>query len=231
MSLHFHDLCQFLYARSGVMSVVARNEMWLIPPDRAVWIPAGVEHTITMHSEVEMRSIYLRRSLVPTMANGCEVLDVSPLLRELLIRACEHGTLWVRRAREARLLALLVDELQSASRFELGLRFPQDDRAVRFARAYVSAPSARRALPRLIRETGASRRTLERLFQREVGISLGHWIRQASLIRAVRALGQGQKIAAVASECGYNSVSAFGAMFRRQLGVTPARYMFKRRGR
>ncbi len=207
---------------------MANDEVWLIPPDRAIWIPAKVEHAITMHSEVEMRSIYLREALVPQMAKACEVVNVTPLLRELLLRACELKTLSARRTREAHVLALLVDEVQNASRFRLRLRFPKDGRALRFAHACLDDETSRGAVSDLIRNTGASRRTLERLFRLETGISLGHWTRQASLIRAIRALGQGHKVAAVADECGYASVSAFVAMFRRELGVTPARYIIER---
>ena len=210
------------------MSVMADDELWLIPPDRAIWIPAGVEHAITMHSEVEMRSIYLRAALVPQMAKTCEVVNVTPLLRELLLRACDLKTLSVRRSHEANVLTLLVDEIQNASRFRLRLRFPTDERALRFARACLGHKTSRRAVSDLMRDTGASRRTLERIFRLETGISLGHWTRQASLMEAIRRLGQGHKVAAVADECGYASVSAFVAMFRRELGVTPAKYMFER---
>lgn len=226
--VHFHDLSQFLYARTGVMSVMAGDELWLIPPDRAIWIPAGIEHTITMHSEVEMRSIYLRHTLVPRMGKACEVVNVTPLLRELLLRACALNTLSVRRTPEAHVLALLVDEVQNASKFRLSLRFPKDVRALRFAHACLDHNTSRRAVSDLVRNTGASRRTLERIFRSETGISLGHWTRQASLMEAIRALGQGHKVSAVADECGYASVSAFVAMFRRELGVTPAKYMLDR---
>ncbi len=207
------------------MSVTANDELWLIPPDRAIWIPAGVEHAITMHSEVEMRSIYLRHALVPRMGKGCEVVNVTPLLRELLLRACELKTLSVRRQREAHVIALLVDEVQNASQFRLSLRFPKDERALRFAHAYLDHTTPGRAVADLVRNAGASRRTLERIFRLETGISLGHWTRQASLMEAIRVLGQGRKVAAVADECGYASVSAFVAMFRRELGVTPSKYM------
>jgi AraC-like DNA-binding protein len=218
---HFHEFAQVLYAVSGAMTVTTDMGMWVIPPERAVWIPAGVEHSIFMHSMVWMKSVYLRPRLVRSMPHQCTVLNIAPLLRELLIRACEFPVLSLRSRKDASLIAMLLQEVEAATHLPLQLTLPTDTRALRVAQALITDP---RQLQAASDASGASRRTLERIFARETGISFGQWRQQLILVRAVRLLGEGMKVTAVAEECGYASPSAFVAMFRKRLGVTPAQY-------
>jgi AraC-like DNA-binding protein len=190
-----------------------------------VWIPGGTDHSIHMHSAVMMKSIYARRGALPEMPDECLVTNVSPLLKELLIRACESPGLYPRRKRDASFLQVLAAEIQGSSRLPLTLSLPRDSRALSVARQLLDNPRAGDDMPELLRKAGVSRRTLERLYDNETGISFGRWRRQLALVHAVRLLGQGQKVSAVAEECGYNSVSAFVSMFRKRLGATPARYL------
>ena len=219
---HFHEYAQVLYASSGAMTVSAESSIWVIPPERAVWIPPGVQHSIKMHSAVFMKSIYLRSSLSGRMPRTCVVLNVSPLLKELLIRSCASPTLSLRRKREANLIAVVLDELQASTHMPLGLSLPRDERALRVAHQLMDNPAE--DILHALRIAGAARRTLERIFVRETGITFGKWRQQLSLIHAVRLLGEGWKVASVAEACGYESTSAFVAMFKKRLGTTPAKY-------
>jgi AraC-like DNA-binding protein len=220
---HFHEFGQVLYAVSGAMTVTAEGAMWIIPPERAVWVPAGVEHSILMHGFVQMKSVYLRPRLVRSMPGHCSVLNVAPLLRELLVRACESPVLSLRRKKEANLVAMLLQEAEAATHLPLQLMLPTDARALRVAEALIADPRLSVA-----EMSGASRRTLERIFVRETGITFGQWRQQLCVVHAVRLLGEGMKVTAVAEECGYASASAFVAMFRKRLGVTPAQYPKRR---
>jgi transcriptional regulator GlxA family with amidase domain len=166
-----------------------------------------------------MKSVYLHPRLVRSMAEQCSVLNVAPLLRALLIRACEFPVLSLRRKKEANLITMLLQEVESATHLPLQLTLPTDARALRVAEAMIADPRC------VVGEVGgASRRTLERIFARETGISFGQWCQQLRVVHAVRLLGEGMKVTAVAEECGYASVSAFVAMFRKRLGVTPGLY-------
>src|SRR5579872_2816491 len=75
--LHFHDRDQLVYASRGVMTVRTRNGTWVVPPQRAVWIPAEVPHTITMSGWVAMRTLYLKPRLAKRLPRGCCVINVS----------------------------------------------------------------------------------------------------------------------------------------------------------
>src|SRR6266850_8189721 len=74
--LHFHDRDQLVYASRGVMTVRTRDGTWVVPPHRAVWIPAKVSHTITMSGAVAMRTLYLKPLLAKRLARDCFVLNV-----------------------------------------------------------------------------------------------------------------------------------------------------------
>ena len=221
---HFHEFAQVLYASSGAMTVSADGSIWVIPPERAVWIPPRIEHSIRMHNAVLMKSIYIRPGLAARLPRECAVLNVSPLLRQLLIQACMSPILSLRRKREAHFIAVLLDEVEAATHLPLSLLLPRDERALRVAVRLIEDPSAGRKMAEVLHLAGAAKRTIERIFLRETGITLGKWRQQLSLVHAVRLLGEGWKVASVAEECGYESPSAFVAMFRTRLGTTPARY-------
>jgi len=205
------------------MTVTTSAGSWVIPPQRAVWIPRGVVHSILASGAVVMRTLYIRAGLVRSYPE-CVVLGVSPLLRELILHACDLGDLRTRVPAHRRLLGVLLDQLRSLPVMPLRLRFPTDPRACTVARALLESPDDRRPLGVLCAGAGASKRTVERLFRDQTGVSAGRWRQQVRLLAAIREVAAGRKIAAAALRAGYRSPSAFIAMFRRALGVTPTRY-------
>jgi AraC-like DNA-binding protein len=158
----------------------------------------------------------------------CGVLNVPALLRELILHAGARAPLWEDRPADGRLVGVIVDQLAALPAAPLQLPFPRDPRARRAADlllAGVADPADDRTVTDLAREAGASRRTLERLFAAETGLSVGRWRTRARLVEAVRRLADGQAVTAVAAELGYATPSAFGAAFRRELGTSPGRYL------
>src|SRR5262247_1834369 len=85
---HTHAAHQLLFASSGAMTVTGDRTSWMIPPGRAVLIPAGIQHGIRMWGEVAMRSLYFpAQPPMPVFDAGpCRVISVRPLLRELILR-------------------------------------------------------------------------------------------------------------------------------------------------
>src|SRR5437762_11870292 len=168
---HLHPEDQLVYASRGVMTVRTRDGTWIVPPQRAVWIPAKVPHSILMSGAVSMRTLYLRASLVRSLPRSCRVVNVSPLLRELILHACSFPFLNRRRRSHSHLLDLIVDQLETVQAMPLQLPKPTDPRAVRVAEALARDPSEARSLSQLCREAGASKRTIERLFQIETNMT------------------------------------------------------------
>jgi AraC-like DNA-binding protein len=221
--LHFHGRDQLVYASRGVMTVRASDSAWVVPTDRAVWIPASLPHTITMSGLVSMRTLYLKPRLVKPLPRSCCVVNVSPLLRELILRACIVGVLSGKDRRQRHLIDLIVDQLETIQSVSLQLPNPSDSRALRVAGALLSNPGDQRTLAQICKGIGAGKRTIERRFQEETGMTFGKWRQQLRLMQAMRLLAEGAKVTHAAMEAGYSTPSAFISMFRRAWGTTPAR--------
>jgi AraC-like DNA-binding protein len=220
---HVHDDDQLVYAVRGVMSVRAEGSLWVVPTRRAVWIPAGIVHTIAMAGAVEMQTLYLAPGLAD-LARCCAVLHVTPLLEELVRSACRLGRLDDRVPRAAHLAAVIVDEIEGSRTVPLQLPSPRDARAQRVAESLLTDPSDRRTLAELSRRAGASKRTIERLFLDETGLTFGKWRQQLCLIHGTQLIAGGAKVTAAAMQAGYESPSAFIAVFRKAFGTTPSRW-------
>ena len=220
---HTHAAHQLLFASSGAMTVTGDRTSWMIPPGRAVLIPAGIPHSIRMWGEVAMRSLYFPVSAPARVfdANTCRVISVSPLLRELILRVAEMAALDSRVAAEARLMSVLIDELEMAQIEPLLLPLPSDVRALRAADCVLKNPADGATAEALARRCGLSARTLERLFRAETGMRFGLWRQKARLLESVRVLVEGGSVTDAALESGYSSVSAYIAAFKQTFGCTP----------
>jgi AraC-like DNA-binding protein len=224
VALHFHDRDQLVYACGGVMTVRTHEGTWVVPTHRAVWIPATIPHTITMSGTVRMRTLYLRPRLARTLPRCCCVVNVVPLLRELILHACALPALDRRIKRQRYLIDLIVDQLQTIQMVSLQLPNPSDSRAIRVANVLLLEPGDQRTLEQICKNAGAGKRTIERLFQKETGLTFGKWRQQLRLMQAMRLLADGAKVTHAALEAGYSTPSAFISMFRKTLGTTPTLY-------
>jgi len=222
--LHFHDRDQLVYASRGVMTVRTRSGTWVVPTYRAVWIPATIPHTIAMSGTVAMRTLYLRPRLARAMPRDCCVVNVPPLLKELILHACVFAALKKTIPWQRHLIDVIIDQLETIQMVPLQLPNPIDPRALRIAQALLSDPSESRTLRQLCKVAGAGKRTVERLFQDDVGVTFGKWRLQLRLMRAMQLLAEGENVTRSALEAGYSTPSAFISMFRKTLGTTPALY-------
>jgi len=221
---HSHDWAQLVYASEGVMSVHTDEGTWVVPSHRGVWVPEDVRHSIAMSGWVSMRTLYIPHRLARGLPRRCCVLAVPPLLRELILHAVAQGTLRRAVPEHRRLVGFLLDQLRTLPVMPLELPMPRDTRALRVAQRLRDDPAEIAPVDGLARRTGASRRTLERLFHKETGMSLGRWRLQARLLHAMRLLARGESVTSIALEVGYESPSAFIAAFSQALGTTPGRY-------
>jgi AraC-like DNA-binding protein/quercetin dioxygenase-like cupin family protein len=222
---HAHVEDQLLFASEGVMTVETNEGIWVVPPLRAVWIPAETSHGVAMSGGVSMRTLYLLPKLCRSLPRRCLVINVSSLLRELILHACNLSRLQKRVATERRVIEMILDQLRAAESIPVQLPHPRDPRARKLADLLRSNPSLQRPLEVLSAQCGASKRTMQRLFNDESGMSFSRWRQRARLIHAMQTLAAGQSVTNAALEAGYSSTSAFISMFRKQLGTTPMRYL------
>jgi len=221
---HDHPWGQLAFCNSGVMRVVSDTAAWLAPPTRAIWLPAGVAHEIVMRGEVASRFLYIAPELAERLPTEPGVLEVVPLLRELILHILKIRMLDPKTPAHDRLGGLLIDLLVEARPQDLALPLPHDRRALALAERVQGAPADPAPLADLARHAGASLRTLQRLFPVETGLTLEAWRQKARLIAAVASLSAGAPVAVTAADCGYDSPSAFISAFKRQFGVTPGRF-------
>ena len=232
---HSHRRAQLVYASDGVMTVTTADGAFVVPPYRAVWMPAGAEHRIDASGTVCMRTIYIDTDHAGAaggrLPGAMCVLHVTPLLRELILAAVDAPQVFQPDGPEARLMAVILDQIQVLPVAPLSLPTPKDARLRRIADALLADPADERGIDDWARLAGASVRTLARLFQTETGMSFGQWRQQLRLLRALERLAAGESVTGVALDLGYDSPSAFIAMFRRALGTTPRRYFSDRPAR
>ena len=221
---HQHIRSQLLYASSGVMTVETKIGVWVVPPLRAVWIPAYTHHQIHASGQVSMRTLYIEPEISADLPGKCCVVAVTPLLRELILHAITLPLLYDEQGPEGRLMKVLLDQIQTMDIAPLELPIPKDDRLKKIY-AYLSArPEDNRKLEAWGKRVGATGRTLARRFRLETGMTFGQWRQQIRVLEALTRLARGVPVTTVAIGLGYDSPSAFIAMFKKALGKTPGQY-------
>ena len=218
---HQHPEHQLIYASKGLLSVDTGDSRWVVPPLRAVWVPAGTPHAVTAKTDTTMSTLYVNAATPISNLDRLTVVSVSPLLRELILHIIRSSPT---DAEHARLEGVLLDQLAADPARPLELPRLSDERLKAIADVYEHDPTDRRTLSELGAEVGASDRTLQRLFQREAGQSFGRWRTQVRLQRGVVELGKGRNVTQAASLSGYSEPSAFIEAFRVAFGTTPGRY-------
>ena len=221
---HRHERAQLVYASAGVMQVSAEAGTWIVPPERAVWVPAKMTHAVAAHGRLEMRTLYIAAEAAERLMPLCCVVGVPPLLRELILRAVTLPPDYDEAGAEGRIMALILDEIRALPAAPLHLPQARDPRLARVTEALIANPGDARTLAELATQAGASPRTLARLFVKETGLTFGAWRQRARLLQALSRLAEGRAVTTTALDLGYDSPSAFIAAFKRSFGVTPAKY-------
>ncbi len=221
---HSHPRGQLAYASEGVIKVQTDNGNWVIPPSQAVWIPGGIRHSVSPAVTSEIRHLFIDPAYLDRFPDQCSVVEVSPLLRELIQRVADFGNHYTPDSPASRLCTVILDELEALRPSRLYLPLSSDRRLKPVMQALLNEPDAHTDLTFWAAQAGASERTLRRLFLKETGMTFQQWRQQARLQQAVEQLSQGESVLNVALSLGYRSPSAFVAMFRKALGVSPGRY-------
>ena len=218
---HQHAEHQLVYASEGLLSVDTESSRWVVPPHRAVWLPALTRHTVTAKADTNMSTLYVNAASPISTFDRVTVVSVTPLLRELILHMIRST---ISDAEHERLETVLLDQLVADPAMPLELPVLIDPRLRAIAQIFDLNPEDRRTLPQLGSEVGASERTLQRLFHTETGQSFGRWRTRLRLQQGVIELGKGRTVTQAASRSGYRETSAFIGAFRSAFGTTPGRY-------
>lgn len=218
---HSHERAQLLYATEGIMRVTTDAERYTLPPGRALWLPATLPHAVAMPRGLAMRALFLRADAARDLPARPAALSVSPLLRELILAACDEPLEWDEHGRGGHLAALMLEEIRRAPHLPIAVPQPRDPRLLRLAAALAVDPASTLTLDDWAIRCGASPRTLRRLFQAETGTGFARWRQALRLAEAAALLATGATPARAAAAVGYASAPAFGAAFRAAFGTTP----------
>jgi AraC-like DNA-binding protein len=222
---HWHVRAQFVYAVQGSISVRTPRRTWIVPPSRALWVPSQTVHEIQTYGIVEMRSVYVTNAAAAGMPATCVVLEVTPLLRELIVRAVTLPTHYDEAGEEGLLMQLLMAEIRRLPQCALDLPLPESRDLTQLCERILADLATRRPCTRDAGDMNVSSRTLYRRFLKETGITFARWKQQARLLESVRRLAEGAPVTTVALDLGYESPSAFSTMFRRALGIAPRAFI------
>jgi len=218
---HDHGRAQLLYATQGVMRVATHGTHFVVPPGRALWVPAAMPHEVRTEGPVAMRALFFRADAARVGEAVPAVLGVSALLRELILAACAEPLEWDEAGRGGHLAALIAEEVARAPRLPFGVPALRDPRLRRLAAGLAADPASALTLENWAERCGASARTLARLFRAETGMGFARWRQALRLTEAAAMLAQGATPARASAAVGYSSAPAFGAAFRSAFGITP----------
>lgn len=223
--VHSHPRGQLAYASSGIIKVFTDAGSWVVPPSQAVWIPPQISHSVIPEVRTELRHLFVDPAYMDRFPDQCSVVEVSPLLRELILRVADFGDYYPPDSPASRICSVILDELQALKPSLLHLPGASDRRLQRIMERMLEQPATDQGLGSWAQQVGASERTVRRLFIKETGMTFQQWRRQLLLHAAIDRLGQGQSVTQVALDLGYKSPSAFVAMFRKALGKPPGQYL------
>ena len=218
---HTHTDHPLAWAAAGVLIVRTSAATWTLPPSRALWIPAGLRHETLSDGAATMRSLYIKPELCPISWPDFTPVAASPLLAQQISYLADPD---LDAGRRQHAETMIVDLLQPVPMTAVEVRMPADERARQVADALVDDPADGRSLAHWGRAVGASERTLARAFVTGTGLPFGRWRTLLRVQSAISALAAGEPVGNVSRRVGYESPSAFVAAFRREIGLTPARY-------
>ncbi len=220
---HTHRRAQLLYGATGVMQVSTHDGNWVVPPQRAVWIPPGMAHEVLMLG-VSTRSVYIEPVAVD-LGDRCQVISVSPLMRHLLMEAVEIPLTYDEAGRDGALIDLLLHELARSTHLPLHIPLPVDARLLGLCQAFLQQPNAHQSPQQWADQLHISLRTFNRFFRQQTDLSFSQWRQRACVVLALARLASGTAVTRIAVDFGYDSPAAFSTMFRRVLGQPPSVWM------
>jgi len=221
---HSHPRAQLTYCSTGVMTVISADSSFILPPRRAIWIPAGLVHEVHCRAPVDSYTLYIDPAL-DGAGQAARVFEVSDLVRALVFEVGHFAADYDMAGREGRIAQLLLDEIRRMPLIPSALAMPSDPRLLRVCRALIADPADARDIDGWAALAAMGRRTFTRAFGDETGAGLATWRQQVRLMAAISRLAAGQPVTTVAYDVGYESPSAFSAVFHRTFGMTPTAFI------
>lgn len=222
---HTHKWHQLLYAVSGVLTVDVIGEKLFIPPENAVWLPSGCQHSVSTEFGAELKSLYIDKSFQQLTTEKSLVLRVSPFIKALIIEVSTFDVEYPISGYEEKVISLTLGTLPRLERLTDHLPWPTSPELLKMCSQLYEQPGNKQTTQRLAENLAMSKRTLERKFNRETGMTIQAWNLRLRFLKAIELLSAGHSISNIALDLGYSSPSPFIYMFRNISGMSPGEYI------
>ncbi|MDQ7905538.1 AraC family transcriptional regulator [Phytohabitans sp. ZYX-F-186] len=219
---HSHPEGQLVYAAAGALATTTERGTWVAPANQVTWTPPGFEHSHRFYGRTDVRLVAIPADQCDALVAHPSVFAVSPLLREALLALTDRPE--IRPSAHSRLRGVVIDELAEAPEQSLHLPEARDDRLHAVTRLLHDNPGSTATLAELARASGASERTLSRLFHSELGMSFHRWRTILRVQHALVHLTNARSVTDTAMECGWSNPSSFIDAFTAVVGQTPGVY-------
>ena len=227
LPLHAHKKGQLVVASHGSVMCRAPGGLWIVPPQGAVWIPAGVQHSNCMSEAGKVYVVFIDTQ-ASTLPATCCTFTISSLVRELIHRLSVFPPLYPIEGPTSRLGRVLLDELVQMSSEKMYLPISADSRLQHLATSLLNDPADRSTVDELAARYAMSERTFARLVFKETGMTFGRWRQRLHILVALQRLSTGSSVQAVSLDLGYETPSAFITMFKKAMGKSPRRFLAER---
>lgn len=226
MPTHRHqDKHQLIFAKKGTIKIQTANDYWILPPSRAIWIECGVAHSFYSKHSADVHILYIRENIDNSLSySNCCVFNISPLVHELVKTCVNFKNAYTDHSPQGRLGYVLLEQLQQLDQSPVSLPMPESIILQKICRWFEQEPSTQITLQELSVSVGASERTVERLFLKDIGLSYNEWRYRFRLVKSLEYLAENQPISHVAYNVGYNHVSSYIFAFKNFFGCTPKKY-------
>jgi AraC-like DNA-binding protein len=222
---HSHPRAQLIYSCSGTMRVIVENRVWLVSSRQAIWVPSMQEHHVAFLKNNHIRNIFIDPSVLSNLPDTCFALDVSPFLRELILKIVHFGDDYEMDSMQGRIIQVALDELTTIKSTNRCLPISNEPRLKKVMDELVKNACDKRTIEEFASLACTTSRTLTRLFIKEVGMTFVNWRKQIRMMEAIEKLEKGVPITQISIDLGYNSSSSFIEVFRKEFGVSPSNYL------
>ncbi|MBW7982265.1 AraC family transcriptional regulator [Enterobacillus tribolii] len=221
---HNHPWGQVICVKSGVLALSVAGQRFLAPPEFAVWLPAGVEHSSYNRRPSLFRTINIAHHLCAGMPAQVCLLNVGPLFYAITENCFSRHLVEPQTRQDLRMCRVLVDQLKAAPVYQTYLPSTEDKFLAPILDELERCPADNTPLAEWAKRVYTTERTLSRRCQQELGMAFSEWRQRLRFLHSLTLLEQGKTVQEVALEVGYSSSSAFIVMFQQISGTTPERY-------
>jgi AraC-like DNA-binding protein len=222
---HEHSWHQLLYASSGVLIVDVIGERLFIPPENAVWLPCGCRHSVSTEYGAELKSLYINGNYQQLPTDKSVVLKISPIIKVLIIEVSTFDVEYSISGYEKEVISLMLSTLPRFKPITDHLPWPTSVGLLKMCNQLYERPGGKQTTLMLAKDLAMSKRTLERKFHKETGMTLQAWSLRLRFLKAIKLLTAGHSITNISLDLGYSSPSPFIYMFRKISGMSPGEYI------